>query len=130
MNPKDFDMLARKRFVSCLKLLQNKSDEYSRGQDKLHNFRKAAKSRNITPERALDGMMLKHLVSIDDIINDIDNGKIPTKQTLSEKITDIINYLVLLEALITERIEEERLDELYGERYLPGGKLCQHYLKD
>ena len=118
MNHKDFDMLVKKRFVSCLKLLQNKSDEYSRGYDKLHNFKKAARSRNITPERARDGMMLKHLVSIDDIINDIDQGKLPTRQTLNDKISDTINYLVLLEAMITERIEEERLDELYAERLI------------
>ncbi len=59
-----------------------------------------------TPERALWGMWVKHLVSVMDIIYDLDKGKLPTRDILDEKIKDTINYAILLKALIIERMEQ------------------------
>lgn len=114
MNIEDFEKLSRNRFDACLGLmLCQKNEEYSRNGDKLHNFKQAARIDNESPERALWGMMKKHLVSIQDIINDINymyetidhdtEIKLPSEKILAEKIGDTINYIVLLEALITER---------------------------
>ena len=106
MTIEDFEELARIRFETCLNLMiREKHKEYSRDNDKLHNFKRAAEIRgNITPETALVGMMMKHIVSVLDMVDDIENyQELPTERFLVEKITDTINYLVLLEALITER---------------------------
>lgn len=46
----------------------------------------------------------KHEVSIMDIIDDIDRGILPHPKLIDEKIGDSINYLVLLEALLYDRI--------------------------
>ena len=77
-----------------------KNLEYSRNDDKLWNFKRAAMVQGVTPEFALLGMMSKHLVSIIDICQD---GELPAKELLAEKITDTVNYLILLEAIIEEQ---------------------------
>ena len=48
-------------------------------------------------------MMLKHEVSIRDIVDDLDKGVLPSDKMLLEKVGDVINYYLLLLALITER---------------------------
>ncbi len=58
-----------------------------------------------SPEKALLGMAIKHFVSIIDIVEDLDKGIIPSHGILDDKVTDILNYIVLLEALIKERLE-------------------------
>ena len=56
-----------------------------------------------SPEKALVGMLAKHLVSILDIVDAIPK-QIPTPALVEEKIGDAVNYLILLEALLKERI--------------------------
>lgn len=106
MNHEEFNEIAKNRLDTCTEILIPKGLEYSRNGDRLHNFKTAGRIAGTTPERALLGMYLKHLVSIMDIIVDVEAGNIPTKEILSEKITDSINYHLLLEALILERISE------------------------
>lgn len=101
----DFKILTVERFRACMDLMcGKKNEEYSRNNDKLHNFKVAGRILNCSPEEALKGMMIKHLVSIFDIIDDL--PKLPDEEILNEKITDSLNYIVLLEALIKERKRE------------------------
>lgn len=113
MEVSQFRTLATERFNYCLDLMcGKKNDEYSRNNDKLHNFKTAARYDNESPEKSLWGMLKKHLVSIQDIVNDIEQAyrpgggcvKLPSREVLAEKSTDTIDYIVLFEALIIERI--------------------------
>ena len=105
MKTESFAILTLDRFNKCLELMVGqKNQEYSRNDDKLHNFKVAGRIKNETPEKALWGMYIKHLVSVMDMIGDLDSGKLPNIEALWEKITDSINYLMLLEGLITERL--------------------------
>jgi hypothetical protein len=52
-------------------------------------------------------MWTKHIISLKKIIYDLDQGKVPYPETVSEKCTDMINYTLLLEALIQERNPEK-----------------------
>ncbi len=106
MKPEDFDELVTARFGFCARTLQLKGSEYSTNTDRLHNFKIAAAFQGCEPESALLGMWAKHLVSIRDIVDGIEAGRLPDEKMLSEKITDSINYLVLLEALFLERMGE------------------------
>ena len=92
------------RQKECSRLLAGvKNAEYSRNDDKLHNFKRAGALLGVTPHEALVGMWSKHLVSILDMVNDFAaSGKIPSSATIDEKITDAINYLHLLEGLFRE----------------------------
>ena len=105
MKTEIFNEVVKRRLEQCQKTLIRKSDEYASDEDRLHNFKVAARMRNISPVKALDGMMIKHLVSMVDMINrmDTDDKYIPSQELVSEKLGDVINYTLLLECLIAER---------------------------
>ena len=105
MNSKRFYYLVDKETDRIKDILISKGEEYSTLDNKLHNFDKAGRMSNQSREKALMGMLLKHQVSVDDIVNKLDEGKLPTLDLLSEKITDILNYYILLKACIVDRIE-------------------------
>ena len=104
MNAEEFDKIVGARMDWCMKTLCAKGDEYARGGDRLWNFKVAGRKLNCHPAEALAGMMVKHTVSVDDIIDGLAKGVVPPKELVAEKIGDSINYLLLLEGLI----EEER----------------------
>ena len=87
------------------KTFAKKNEEYAR-QDALSNFKKAANAKNCTPEDALLGMVVKHWVSVVDLIQDIDQNKVAPLEMWQEKCGDIRVYMMLLEALVTERLDE------------------------
>ena len=57
-----------------------------------------------TPKVALMGMLVKHYVSLMDMC--MDKGDYPMEKW-SEKITDSINYLLILRAVVEEEQDEE-----------------------
>ena len=83
--------------------LGNKAKEYSRDGDRLHNFKIAARMNDVTQAQALWGMAMKHLVCVDDMVK---GRTVATKDVVDEKIGDMMNYLVLLEAVLTEYVYE------------------------
>lgn len=109
MNNETFEGILQFRLEQIKKTLSQKGAEYSRG-DRLSNFKGVAAARKITPEAALVGMWMKHIYSIWDMVDDIPaparEGSYPvSRHQWSEKIGDAINYLILLEALVEERID-------------------------
>lgn len=99
----DFEELVEARIGKCAQTLDLKAGEYAADSDRLHNFKVAGALQGCSPERALLGMWTKHIVSVVDIVREIEDGKLPTEQLIHEKLTDVINYAYLLEALIEER---------------------------
>jgi len=86
-------------------LLIAKNREYAANRDKLYNFKRAAEVLRKSPEAALWGMFMKHFVSIQDIVERIEQGCPPVaREVLDEKITDARNYLLLLQGLVYERL--------------------------
>jgi len=102
-----FEEVLSARLYKTRAVLSAKAGEYASIQNRHHNFDVAARIANTTPEQALCGMMMKHLVSVFDLIawtNDSDEYKI-TEAMIDEKIGDLINYLILLEGLLLRRIK-------------------------
>lgn len=99
MTNEDFDKIVEERIEQIKTVLTAKAQEYATNDDRLHNFKVAARIDNTTPAKALWGMALKHLVSITDMIES--DKKYPQK-VVDEKCGDMINYLILLEALFIE----------------------------
>lgn len=89
-------------------LLREKREEYERKNDRLHNFKVAARMDNETPEQALWGMYKKHIVSMIDMIHDTVFGTVPSEAMMNAKMNDLHNYLYLLEGLLEERRNGER----------------------
>lgn len=82
-----------------------KGKEYRRNGNVFHNFDIGAQRTGLIREKVLDGMLLKHEISIADITNDLIVGKYPSKELLDEKFGDNIIYLILKKASIIDRIE-------------------------
>lgn len=102
-----FNSLVIKRFDNCEQVLCRKDKEYSSDTDRLHNFKKAGRIKNQDPVQALDGMWLKHRVSLDDIVENLikDPLYLPSRELIDEKFGDNIAYTLLLEGLIEDRRE-------------------------
>jgi len=106
MKNEDFKKVVEQRIEKIKAVLGKKGAEYTRGGDRFSNFKRAAAVRgNQTPEDALLGMMMKHIVSIIDLIEDMQDSTetVASYDIWSEKIGDSINYLILLEGMIIER---------------------------
>jgi hypothetical protein len=105
MKQNDFEILVAERFRICKEILLMKGEEYSRHKNPLHNFYRAAEIQCLKPEDALIGMLSKHLASILDMVDDL--PRVPVFHSMRDKISDSINYLVLLEAMFVDRINDE-----------------------
>lgn len=103
MTKDTFNEVIEKQIQECFRILKGKAEEYASSKDRLHNFAVASKLRNTTKQGALAGMMAKHTISIYDMCND-ENTQFSV-DLWQEKITDHINYLLLLRAIIAEEIE-------------------------
>lgn len=100
----------------CCDLLLIKSEEYTPDEDdRLAAFKQAAALERTTPERALFGMLAKHLISVQNMCD----TKIRdyTKERWQEKITDSINYLLLLKGLVDEEFEADEYKEAKHEKH-------------
>jgi hypothetical protein len=104
MNHRDFNVVFKTQMQRCEEVLGLKSAEYATTADKLHNFKVAAYLQGLTIDQALGGMMAKHSVSIYDLIG---KNEPSSMELWDEKITDHINYLILLKAILVEA-EQER----------------------
>lgn len=107
MQSNEFYTLVEEILDRVRNTLVKKGDEYSTHTNKLHNFDRAARISDQTREKALLGMLLKHEVSIKDIVDKIDTNKLPAVELLEEKATDIIAYYILLEASIKDKIKNQ-----------------------
>lgn len=104
MNEQEFQKIAAEQIEWCKNILGLKGGEYSGiEKDRFHNFKVAAAIDGEAPERALWGFWKKHLVSLKDIVDDLERGIIPSKERLQEKAGDTINYMLLLAGMIEER---------------------------
>ena len=75
----------------------------TKNADRLAHFKKAAAIMSTTPKAALLGMLSKHIVSVSDMCTDNRNYPI---EKWDEKITDSINYLLILRAIVEEEKHE------------------------
>ncbi|MBQ3330832.1 MAG: hypothetical protein IJG87_06605 [Ruminococcus sp.] len=83
----------------CQELLCSKGKEYAPGADRLIAFKKAAALQSCTQAEAALGMMAKHIVSVTDMVQSHEHY---TTSRWIEKITDSINYLLILRAIVEE----------------------------
>ena len=104
MLQEEFNNIVTNQMKKCWETLFNKGNEYSVQGDRLSHFKKAAAVMESTPKAALFGMLSKHLISLSDMC--MDKRKHP-KEVWSEKITDSINYLLILAAIV----EEEQIEQ-------------------
>ena len=95
-----FNIILCQRIDTIKSTLKRKADEYAQDEDRLYNFKVAARMDDTTPENICWEFLLKHLVCV----HDLAKGKLEAApEIIDEKIGDAINYLILLEALLKEK---------------------------
>lgn len=87
---------------------KEKGKIYASDTDRLHSLKACGRKRNRLPEEICLDLPSKHEVVIDDIVNNLHNDILPSPHLLREVIKDKIIYLILLESLITERINDSK----------------------
>ena len=110
MQRHEFDVIVEKRLELIKKVLLSKGKEYASEKSAFHNFEAATGlSFHKTREKVAWEYMVKHLQSIKDILNHIETGGFngyPSTPLVEEKLGDAINYLILIEAMLHERISK------------------------
>lgn len=105
MDQLTFERIIHDQLARSDALLTNKGKEYAEDADvtqtidRLAHFKKAAALQDETPAQAAFGMLAKHLVSVADMVNT--RGSY-TLEKWDEKISDSINYLLILRAIVEE----------------------------
>lgn len=96
----EFNEVIKRQMDRSAQMLDEKGEEYASSSDRLRNFRVSAELQNIPMHEALGGMMAKHTASIYNMLQ----GHVDTysRHQWDEKITDHINYLLILQAVLFE----------------------------
>lgn len=103
MTNEEFNKVVIDQLNLCNNLLCKKGEEYDRDTgDRFHSFKVAAELQNETPMQALAGMLAKHTVSVFDLMREGCHDE----KLWEEKITDHINYLILLKGLVIAENKE------------------------
>ena len=105
MTQEKFVEIVNEQIDYCKSLLGCKGEEYDTfNDDRLHAFKTAAMIQHENQKQALAGMMAKHTVSIYDMCSQQTEF---TEEKWIEKISDSINYLLILRAIIEEEKNNE-----------------------
>jgi hypothetical protein len=99
------DFFAQK-FIECIDLIKVKNADYSQGEqkgDRIAAFRRIARDINITMEQAWAVFCQKHWGAV---MKYVKQGTVES-EPIEGRITDIINYMVLLSAIIDDNKEGE-----------------------
>jgi len=104
MNNEKFSNAVTAQMKRSRDVLIDKGKEYGNNADRLAHFRKAAALQDTTEQDALYGMLSKHLVSVAEMCGTGDVQDYP-KSLWDEKITDSINYFLILAAIVADKKE-------------------------
>ena len=99
MTSEEFDALLERRISRTRAVLASKAGEYATGHDRLHNFNRASVLRGKPAPSVLLGMLIKHWVSLEDLVDGMKHGPL-SEAVIDEKVGDAVNYLILLEAVL------------------------------
>jgi hypothetical protein len=103
----DFEKKVEEILEKIRKTLVVKGKEYSRNNDPFHNFNVGSKITGKLQTDVLDGFVLKHYVSYRDILEDLRKGIPVKKETIDEKLGDILVYFVLQKIQMENLIESK-----------------------
>lgn len=111
MNTNTFNEVVEAQIKLCTDILCKKAGEYADNEndERLHNFKSVAGFTGQDPKTVLFGMWAKHLASVKDMCLSDEHYSM---DTWNEKLTDTINYALLLKALVVEQEEMKNPFEL------------------
>lgn len=93
------ELMLKSQFSKLEELLTNKGSDYANQLDVFKNFRDTAQILGIRPEKVILVFMQ---TKINRLVNLMDSRRTPKYETITDTITDLQAYSLLLEQLITE----------------------------
>lgn len=99
MTRQEFQAVLEESFTIMRSTLEIKRDEYATTEDVLRNFKESSRLAKKPAEQCLMGFVLKQFVSLNDLIDANRNEK----TLMEEKIKDILNYMILLRAILKDK---------------------------
>ena len=103
---KNFEYIISETLIQIKELLLIKGKEYRRNNNPYHNFEEGAVIEQKTREEVLQGFLLKHLISVKDMRNDLKHGIFPTEEKVNEKYNDILIYFMIEKAMMIENCKK------------------------
>lgn len=105
MHTNQFAKIVVARLKEAKDVLTEKGGIYNPVDDRFKSFNTYAKARGISPIKALDNMLMKHLVSFWEEVErmEADPTYVSSEKWVAEKLGDIINYSLLAEGVIADR---------------------------
>ena len=107
MNAARFDRIVEDRLAAAQVILTTAAEEYAHDSDRLANFKLISEitDNRISPEDVCLVYMLKHIIGISNYIAKREEQR----DSVGGRITDAINYLLIMEAILTEQADAKRL---------------------
>ena len=105
MELEEFNRLKEGQFKRCSNTLSKKEEEYANTWvtgDRLNQMKTSGRLQGCSPVKAHVGEMAKHSIKIYDYAQMYEKGANIPQKKWDEVITDHINYLILLNALLKE----------------------------
>lgn len=104
MRQEKFDLIVGKTIDEIRRLLVVKGGEYAGDDDRLANFKRGAELTNCTPLQVALIYLSKHYDAISTYVRDEAAGTLrPRSEPITGRLDDIINYCILMKALIEEK---------------------------
>lgn len=99
MSPEVFEAIIERRIGLIRSVLAAKGREYAPGADRLNNFRRQSEMERKPMADIARTLMGKQITSIQDMI---DSRADYPQAVWDEKIGDVVNYCILIEAIVWE----------------------------
>lgn len=107
MRQEEFEVVVKDTMDAINQLLLIKGGEYAGSDDRLANFKRGELRTGAHPFQVLWIYLSKHIDSVETYIKDIATGKTRTRsEPIEGRLDDIINYCILMKALIKEKETE------------------------
>jgi len=101
----EFEKFFEERVSKCREILIVKAREYANDEDRMKNFNTAGRMLNLRPYQVAFLYMMKHFESVYEIVME---GREVDEKTWDEKITDLLNYLFLIDAMKKKEMDTRR----------------------
>lgn len=110
MRQEEFNVVIKETMDNIEKLLRVKGGEYAGSDDRLANFKRGQLRTGAHPMQVLWIYLSKHIDSVETYIKDIARGVTRERsEPIDGRLDDIINYCLLMKALVKE-VENEKVN--------------------
>ena len=119
MDQMTFDKFVQETVAATADLLRVKGGEYAGSLDRLANFKRGAELTGVTPLQCAFIYASKHYDAVATFVRDEAAGmERPRSESIEGRFDDLINYCILMKALVREAEPRVPLQEAYA-NYVP-----------